>query len=426
MTILRPVSSQGCGCDRSDTLKELISIDDALALIFSRTTPVKETEDLAIGLTLGRTLASPVKALCMSPPFDSAEMDGYAVVTAELVGDGPWTLHVVARVKAGRPANRPLCGLQSTRVFTKAPIPAGSDAVVIQEDVQRSGATIRVSRRPEPGLNIRLAGSEMATGDTVLRQGQRLGPRGIAACAAVGAWSVRVRRRLRVALLVTRDEVGQASADRAAAQIWDVNTPMLTAALTRPDIDLVAVEHVLDSKDGLFLQIAEMANIADLVITTGGISVGEEDHIKPTLLAMAAEIIFSGVAIKPGKAVSFGRVRGAVWLGLPGNPLSAFIIWQLFGEALVRRMTGVSNDGTKRRHVVTAHDISRKTGRCELRPAVCTGFDSQGRDIVSFEPEANSSRVSSLPMASGLIFIPADADWLPAGALVEFQPFGSS
>lgn len=423
MTILQPIAPQGCGCDGSDTRKTLISIDDALSLIFARTPPVEETEGLALGLALGRTLASPVIALCMSPPFDNSAMDGFAVMTSALVGDGPWTLDVVARVPAGQLATRPICGLQATRVFTGAPIPAGADAVVMQEDVQRSGTTIRIARRPEPGLNIRRAGSEMAAGDTVLRQGQRLGPREIAACAAAGTGSVRVRRRLRVALLVTGDEVRQAGADRAAAQIWDVNTPMLTAALTRPDIDLIAVEHGLDSKDGLFLQIAEMANIADLVITTGGISVGEEDHIKPTLLAMGAEVIFSGVAIKPGKPVSFGHVREAAWLGLPGNPLSAFITWHLFGEALVRRMTGANDDTAKRRHVVTAHDISRKTGRCELRPAICAGFDPQGREVVSFEPESHSSRVNGLSMASGLIFIPADAEWLPAGALVEFQSF---
>jgi molybdopterin molybdotransferase len=142
MTILQPIAPQGCGCDRRDILMTLISIDDALALIFARTTSVEETENLTLGLALGRTLASPVNALCMIPPFDNAAVDGFAIVTTELVGDGPWTLDIVARVQAGQSAKRPLCGLQSTRVFTGAPIPAGSDAVVMQEDVQRSGATI--------------------------------------------------------------------------------------------------------------------------------------------------------------------------------------------------------------------------------------------------------------------------------------------
>lgn len=423
MTIVQPITSQGCGCDRRDTLRTLISIDEALALITDRTPAVAETEEIALGHALGRVLARPVRSVCMTPPFDNAAMDGYAVVTAALTGAGPWALEVTERVPAGQPASHPLSGLRAARVFTGAPVPAGSDAVIMQEDIERSGATIHINHRPAPGLNIRRAGSEMAAGATAVAQGQRLGPRQIAACAAAGAGNVLVRRRLRVALLVTGDEVRQTGGGRGESQIWDVNTPMLAAALTRPDIDLVAVEHGDDNPDGLFLQIADMARDADLVITTGGISVGEEDHVKPALLAMGAEILFSGVAIKPGKPVSFGRARGAAWLGLPGNPLSAFVTWQLFGTALLRRLTGETGDGTARRLVVAAQDIARKPGRCELRPAICTGVDPQGREVVTFEGESHASRVLGLAEADGLVFLPADSAFLPAGALLEFQPF---
>ena len=422
MTILQPIAPEGCGCDRRDMLKAMLSVDDALALINARTTEVTGSEVLATERAMGRILADPVAALQMTPPFDNAAMDGYAVITTALSGPGPWHLPVTARVPAGQAA-APLSGAQVSRIFTGAPIPAGADAVVMQEDVHRTGATIRIEHRPKPGLNIRRAGSELAAGAIVLQHGARLGVREIAVCAAAGAAQLRVRRRLRVALLVTGDEIRQAGADRSAAQIWDVNTPMLRAALTRPDIDLVSVEKGLDSRDGLFLQLAELAESADLVITTGGISVGEEDHVKPALTAMGADIIFSGVAIKPGKPVSFGQVRGAMWLGLPGNPLSAFITWQLFGEALVKRMTGGIGPRITRRNVVIAQDITRKPGRCEFRPAYCTGFDPHGREVVSFEAETHSSRVAGLSMASGLIYLPADAAFLPTGALVEFQPF---
>ncbi|MDP3194293.1 gephyrin-like molybdotransferase Glp [Tabrizicola sp.] len=422
MTILQPITPEGCGCDRRDTLKTLLSVDDALALIHAGTTAITGSEMLATGLALGRILADPVAALQMTPPFDNAAMDGYAVATSSLSGPGPWHLPVTGRVPAGQAAT-PLSGSQASRIFTGAPIPAGADAVVMQEDVHRTGSTIRIDHRPKPGLNIRRAGSELAAGALVLQKGRRLGTREIAVCAAAGASQVRVRRRLRVALLVTGDEIQQAGGDRSAAQIWDVNTPMLRAALTRPDIELVAVETGLDSRDGLFLQIAELTEMADLLITTGGISVGEEDHVKPALTAMGAEIIFSGVAIKPGKPISFGQVRGAKWLGLPGNPLSAFITWHLFGEALVKRMTGEIGHGVARRHVVISQDILRKPGRCEFRPAYFTGFDPHGREVVGIEPETHSSRVAGLSMASGLIYLPADAEILPAGALVEFQPF---
>ena len=422
MTILQPVARSGCGCDGHDVVKKLITIDAALALIADRTAAVDGTENIPLDRALGRILARPVTSRFMSPPFDNAAMDGFAFASAALPGDGPWTLDVVARVPAGQSSTVPLVGLQAARIFTGAKVPDGADAVVMQEDVKRTGSTIRIDRRPTPGFNSRRAGSELAAGVTVRDQGRRLDARAIAACAAAGAGSILARRRLRVALLVTGDEIRVAGAGRAEAQIWDINTPMLSAALTQPHLDLVAVEQGLDSRDGLFLQLAEMTACADLVITTGGISVGEEDHVKPALLALGGDIHFSGVALKPGKPVSFGCVRGSTWLGLPGNPLSAFVTWQLFGTALVARLTGEAGQ-CARRHVVTSAAISRKAGRCELRPATCTGFDGHGREVVTFDAETHSAHVCALPDRDGLIFLPADCDFLPAGALVEFQPF---
>lgn len=423
MTILQDMARSGCGCDDQQGAKTLISIDRALALIVDRATPVSETENLPLGQALGRILAYPVHARSACPSFDNAAMDGYAVCTREMTGDGPWTLDVVARVPAGQPGDLSLTGLQAARIFTGAPIPTGADAVVMQENVCRTGSAIHIARRPAPGLNIRRTGSEMAAGTLVLGRGRRIGPREIAACAAAGAGSVTVQRCLRLALLVTGDEVRSVGKTRDEAQIWDVNTPMLTAALTQPGLELVAVEQGLDSRDGLYLQIAELAASADLVITTGGISVGEEDHVKPAIQNLGGVIHFSGVAIKPGKPVSFGTVRGVSWLGLPGNPLSAFVTWQLFGTALVARLAGNTGPGTARRHVVSATAISRKPGRCELRPATRAGFDGQGREVVTFQPETHSSQVRALPDADGLILIPAENEFLPEGALVEFLPF---
>jgi molybdopterin molybdotransferase len=290
----------------------------------------------------------------------------------------------------------------------------------------RDGDFIHLSRRPQPGLNIRRAGNDLARGASVLDKGQRLGPKEIAVCAVAGAGLVRVRRRLRVALLVTGDEVRRAGGAREAAQIWDVNTPMLTASLAVAGVELVASAHGADSRADLARQLGDMAAQADLVITTGGISVGEEDHVKPAFMALEGEVLFSGVAIKPGKPVSVGRIGKAYWLGLPGNPVSAFVTWQVFGMALVRALTGERTGAPTRRHVVTASEIRRKRGRCELRPATLAGFDSHGREIVSFEDATHSARVGLLSRADGLMFLPADAECLPAGALVEFQPFCQS
>jgi molybdopterin molybdotransferase len=426
MTILQPIASPGCGCDRQDMLHALVSIDEAIARIVADVPPVGRTEAVPLGGALGRILSRPIRTRSMSPSFDNAAMDGYAISTSALTGPGPWALRVIARVPAGQEVTTSVVGSVAARIFTGAPIPDGADAVVMQEDVLRDGDVIQLCRRSLPGLNIRVAGSDMAKGAMVLHKGRRLGPREIAACAAAGAGILRVRRKLRVALLVTGNEVRRAGGVREAAQIWDVNTPMLMASLASTGVEIVASAHGTDNLVGLVGQLGDMAAQADLVVTTGGISVGEEDHVKPAFPALGGEILFSGVAIKPGKPVSVGRIGKAHWIGLPGNPVSAFVTWQVFGMALLRALNGEVGGAPTRRHVVTATAIRRKPGRCELRPATLAGFDAQGREIVSFEDATHSARVGLLALADGLIFLPADADSLPAGALVAFQPFCQS
>lgn len=426
MTIHQALAPQGCGCDRRDTHHPLISIDEALARIAAHVTPVRQTEAVPLQAAPGRVLAHPVKAWSEAPAFDNAAMDGYAIATSALQGNGPWQLRVVARVPAGQGTTKALSGAVAARIFTGAPVPEGADSVVMQEEVTRDGDVIHLCHRTSPGLNIRRAGSEMARGASVLNAGRLLGPREIAACAAAGAGIIRVRRRLRAALLVTGDEVRRAGGARGPAQIWDVNTPMLQATLAAAGVEIVTVAHGADNLAGLAHQLADMAAHADLVVTTGGVSVGEEDHVKPAFDAVGDETLFSGVAIKPGKPVSCGRIGTAFWLGLPGNPLSAFVTWQIFGMALIRGLAGDTSGAPARHHVVLSAAIRRKLGRCELRPANRTGFDAQGREIVRFENTTHSSRVGNLPLADGLIFLPADAESLPAGALVEFQPFCKS
>ncbi|MBC01295.1 MAG: molybdopterin molybdenumtransferase MoeA [Rhodobacteraceae bacterium] len=423
MTVLLKHMPDGCGCDAPEHASSLISLDEALRRISDVAAPVGETERLGLGEAFGRTLGEPVFAQAAMPPFDNAAMDGYAIDAAGLAGDGPWTFAVSARVPAGQNAGGPLATGAAARIFTGAPVPEGADTVVMQEQVQRLADRVRIDRRPDIGANIRRAGSEMAAGETVVDAGHTLGSREIAACAAAGAGDVRVCRRIRVALLVTGDEIRTAGATRSAAQIWDTNTPMLCAELARPSVELVAVEHSADCRDGLKLQLARMAGVADLVVTSGGLSVGEEDHVRAALGELEADIRFAGVAIKPGKPVAFGRLGSALWLGLPGNPLAAFVTWQLFGMAVLRRLCGQSVSGPRRRHVVTAHGIRRKAGRCEIRPVTIVGFDAVGREVVTFQNATHSARVGGLPTAHGLMFLPAETDVLPEGALVEFQPF---
>ncbi len=423
MTFIQRIEQQSCGCDAQGLSKAQISIDEALDRIAAHTSVVAETETLSLGDAHGRILAEPILSSIKRPVFDNSAMDGYAVNTQALTGTGPWTLTVADRVVAGQSPDQILTGSEAARIFTGAPVPEGADAVIMQEEVKRVGSVIRICRRPAPGLNIRKAGSERQAGETVLAAGRCLRAPEIAASAAVDVNLVTVRRPVRIALLVTGDEVTQAGADRARAQISDVNTPMMKATLDRPSVTLIATEHGLDSREGLQKQLAEMARSVDLIITTGGISVGEEDHVKPAIEAFEGKIHFSGVALKPGKPVSFGQVGSALWLGLPGNPLSAFVAWHLFGDALLSTMSGAIQCAPARRHVVAGKAIRHKPGRCEMRLASIVGTDSLGRDVVTFEDASHSDRASQMPSADGLIYLPSDIDRLPEGALLEFQPF---
>lgn len=425
MDILQPKETPVCGCDEQNTLRPLISIEEALARITAHVTPIDEARTVPLSAALGCILAQPVRALEDAPAFDNAAMDGYAVAANALTGDAPWILNVIARVPAGQETTRELSAGSAIRIFTGAPIPDGADAVVMQEDVTRDGDTIQLHRQPVSGMNIRRTGSDMEKGATVLDRGHKLGPREIAACAAAGADRVDILRRLRVALIVTGDEVREVGGLRKSAQIWDVNMPMLTAALHAAGVEIVATAHGADNCAHVAQQLSDTATKADLVVTTGGISVGEEDHVIPALTSLGGEMLFSRVAIKPGKPVSLGRIGTTYWLGLPGNPLSAYVTWHVFGTALIRGLVGQTAPTPALRHVVTNAPIRRKPGRCELRLATLCGFDANGRELIGFEDATHSARVRRLPMADGLMRLPAEVEHLPAGALVEFQPFCS-
>ena len=427
MTHFRPIEPEGCGCEASEPRGGLISIDAAFRRIGAEASALEGVETLELAQARGRVLAEDVVARMAVPPFDNAAMDGYALDSGTLEGAGPWTLTVSDRVAAGSRAHHSVAGSQAARIFTGAPLPDGADAVVMQEAVRRDGGAIRLVRRPVPRENVRRAGEDMRAGYTLLRAGCRIGARQIAAAAAAGAGTLTVRRKTRVALLVTGDELAAPGArDLPAGAIWDVNAPLLSAEFDRRDIDLVAVERGEDKPGRLARQMSRLSAGADLLVTTGGISVGEKDHVKPSLHAAGGDILFSGVAIKPGKPVCLGRLNGALWLGLPGNPLSAFVTFRLFGAALLRGLAGETGRGAARRNVVTATEIRHRPGRCELRPARIEGFDGQGREVATFEDATHSARVAALPAMDGLMFIPAEIDFLPAGSLVEFLSFDAS
>lgn len=423
MTIVQRLDHQSCGCGSPVAAQNLITIDDALLCIAKETKPITTVQRVPLAAALGRVLSQPVQSLGMTPSFHNAAMDGYAVNSGDLNGSGPWTLKVQECIAAGHKADIRLLPGSAAQIFTGAPMPEGADAVVMQENTDRTETTIKIRNKVGAGTHMRRAGEDMMPGTPVLDAGQRLTARDIAAAAAAGHEELEVRARLRVALIVTGDEVRKNGDTRKDAEIWDVNTPMLRAAISGPDVELCHLCTVKDTREVLATQLDSLSKEVDLIITTGGISVGDEDHVKPALTQLGGWIGFTGVAMKPGKPVSFGRLNSATWLGLPGNPLSAFVTWQVFGRSICKALSGNRSGSAPRRHVVLSHDLHHKPGRCELRLAKIVGFDQMGREVAEFAAATQSGRVAQLPMSDGLLFIPSDVSILPEGALAELQPF---
>lgn len=424
MTILTPFDPSGCNCDNSDVAPGMLTINAALDALLDLVTPVDGTGIVPLPQASGRVLARPVRARSSTPPFDNAAMDGYALRSADLKGAGPWRLPVAGRITAGDGHVASAVPGTACRIFTGAMLPSGADTVVMQEHVIRDGDAITLGKPVTAGTNIRRSGEDMQAGDIVLHAGARLGPRQIATLAAAGAGAVAVKRRVRVALMATGDELTAPGGDLARAGIWDVNTPMLGAALNSPQVELVVVTTGRDHADDLTTQLRRLSQEVDLIVTTGGISVGEADHVKPAFLAAGGRITFSAVAIKPGKPVSAGRIGAAIWLGLPGNPLSAFVTWQIFGNAVLAGLAGQAlAAGVEKRLVLASDRLSHRTGRCEARLARITGVDGMGRTVVTCDAATHSGRVVPLADADGLVLIPADAATIPQGSLLEFIPF---
>ena len=421
-TLARIDDTDRCGCDLPEAGGRLIAIDVALARGLALATPVAGCETLPLARAIGRVLAMPAIAPVPLPPFDNAAMDGYAMRCADLSGPGPWRLPVAGRIAAGQASVPSWPAGSALRILTGAVVPAECDAVVMQEHVSCVGDTITIERRPEPGLNIRRAGEDMAEGGTILQAGVEIGAREAAALAATGHATVTVQRRLRVVLFCTGTELRQPGEPLGPGQIWNSNRFALLGALTAPWISLLDLGAVADDPESLTATLLEAAAQADLVISTGGVSVGDEDHMPRLFREAGGDIHAMRIAMKPGKPLALGTMGDALYLGLPGNPVSAFVTWHVIGAQLARRRAGITRESNRNRIVRAGFDLHRRPGRCEFRPARISGRDPGGADTIELMSPSFSHRVALLAEADGLALLPADADHVRMGDMLEFLP----
>ncbi len=388
----------------------MITVEQAKALMIAHA-PRTGTERIALRDAAGQVLAIDVRAPHPHPRFDNSAVDGYAFAFDAQVGS--W--RVVGEVPAGAVFHGSLGPGDCVRILTGAMLPRGADTVVMQEHVQRDGDRIvHTDVRLERGGNVRRAGEQLQAGETVLQVGQPLTPEAIGLLASVGVREVEVANRPKVAVVVTGDEFADTSSP-AEGTIFSSNDLMLQAALEREGLPC-AVWCCRDDAEALCSTLAAAALEHDLVITTGGVSVGDHDHVRPVLEALGATIHFHKVAQKPGKPMLFATLNGTPVIGLPGNPRAVMILFREYVRPFLQAMQGEREPGPRIEHLPIAHAVTLKGDRAEFRAARV----KDGR--VTLLADEGSHMLRSLVDADALVYFPATMRNVNANDPVEVHP----
>lgn len=395
----------------------MLSYEQALEHLLSAATPVTETRQLPLAAVRGRFLAASIVSSVTVPPLDNSAMDGYAVRCADVPQAGI-ALPVTQRIPAGS-VGVPLAPGTAARIFTGAPIPPGADAVVMQERCELAhDGKVAIHQIPTPGLNIRRAGEDIQAGVEILSAGTRLGPAEIGLAASVGLAELPVRRRLRVALLSTGDELAEPGQPLPAGGIYNSNRHFLRALFESFGCAVTDAGHVPDTLEATRNALRAAAAQHDLIVTSGGVSVGEADHVKPALEA-EGELSLWKIAIKPGKPLAFGKVgeRETAFIGLPGNPVSCFVTFLLFLRPYILKRMGAKDILPKARQLVSASAWTTPEDRRSFLRARLT---PDGR--VELYPNQSSGVLTSCVWADGLVDTPAHQTF-SAGDHVRFLAF---
>jgi len=396
----------------------MIEFEEARALALSAL-KTRPPESVLLAGALGRTLARDIKARENIPPFDKATMDGYALRAEDIRAagkDAAVELEVLEDLPAGRVSRRSVGRGQAVRIMTGAPLPKGADAVVMVEDTERSGGRVIIRRAVRPADNTGQAGEDLKKGELVLERGAVIGPAETGMLAATGLARVPVVRRPKLAVIATGDEIVEPGERKAAGQIRNSNGPALLAMALRAGADAKYLGIARDSSSSLRAKLAR-AKGADILVLTGGVSVGDYDLVKDELRAAGVKPVFWQVRIKPGKPVFFGRRGSQLVFGLPGNPTSAMVTFLLFVQPAIERLLGRTNPGPRAGRAVLTEDVVLKPGRTQFLRGV---LDAEGPVLtVAPYPDQKSGVLRSMVRSQVLIAVQADVSRLEKGRDVE-------
>ncbi len=394
----------------------LISVEQAIEKILSQAVPLDESETVDILDALNRVLAEDLHSSINVPGYDNSAMDGYAVRSADCQAEAN-ELPISQRIPAGQ-VGLPLEPGTAARIFTGAPVPEGDDAVVMQELCQQDDDMVVINTVVKAGSNVRRAGEDIKNGSVVLQAGKRLRAQELGLLASVGLAEFNVKRKLKVAIFFTGDEIITPGQPLAAGQIYNSNRYTLRGLLQSVGCEIIDLGIVPDTLEATVEVLNEAAASADLVITSGGVSVGEEDYVRIALEKLG-ELSMWRIAMKPGKPVAFGKVGDTLFMGLPGNPVSVFVTFLLFARGLILKTQGAEDYLAKRVSVIADFDWPKIKRQEYLRVRL---LQKDGQMVAQIYPHQGSGVLSSASWADGLVEVSMDSE-IKKGDAVSYLAF---
>ena len=398
-----------------------ITPEEANNRIQSGLTAVTEKEILAIRECIGRVLARDIESQIDVPTARNSAMDGYAIYSSDLPDEGTQTLELIGESFAGHPFHGNVIHGQCVRIMTGAVMPEGCDTVVMQEHVDENDSHISITNRTKAGANVREAGEDIAKGQLVLKSGTEITPAELGLIASLGIAELEVFRKLRVAFFSTGDELRSIGQPLEDGCIYDSNRYTLYGMLHRLGVEIIDLGVAKDSQDTIENALKDASSKADVILTSGGVSVGEADYVKQSLEELG-EMNFWKIAMKPGRPVTFGKIDNSWFFGLPGNPVSVMVGFYQFVQPALKILMGANNHLPITMQVRCASNLKKRPGRMEYQRGVLYQDDS-GKFVVEKTGQQGSGILRSMSMANCFIILPMESDGIRSGDSVTVQPF---
>jgi molybdopterin molybdotransferase len=398
-----------------------LPVDIALGRILEAIQPVAAIERIPIRNALGRILREDITSPVNVPSATNSAMDGYAIYSSDIPASGTTNLQVVGIAFAGKPFSGTVATGQCVRIMTGAVMPSATDTVVMQEHVERTDGSIRLDNSITAGANVRMAGEDITIGDNVLDTGTEITPADTGLIASLGIGEINVTRKLRVAFFSTGDELRSIGEPLAEGNIYDSNRYTLHGMLSRLGVEIIDMGVIRDNCESLQEAFQQAATQADVLITSGGVSVGEADYVKE-ILESVGTVNFWKVAMKPGRPLAFGKIRDTWFFGLPGNPVSVMVTFYQFVQPALRYLMGAREITSATFKAICKSRLKKRPGRVEYQRGIL-GKDDSGQVIVHKTGTQGSGILSSMAQANCFIILPVECSDIEVDTFVDVQPF---